>query len=274
MAQLPLLPAGPITVAVSPLLSVAPTDPLDAPALLAALLDLRAGVALGEHLSARAEVTQAEGGAPLHREHEAAAVRVRITEEIRGIEARLDDAFEHAQRPRYRLPNAARLYLLLQQTGALEVRSKRVVKLAARALWAPFDDFLETHSKRARFGLRDLRRQVAPTLAAMGPRAAALVDLDELIFVSTSPAVDGLHRRVFGRLEEVLAEHLRRALDVTGRGPGAEVPGVEMIGPWLEDDGLVRRALLDGQRFVHAQVASDKARLWALAHACLAPESP
>jgi hypothetical protein len=121
---------------------------------LHAALHLRGGVALADAL--------AELEAPFRSEERAepAKLRVRLLDELSALEARLDDALEHAFKPRYRLPTPARAFTLLEQAGLFGQARARALTAATRTLWAPFDDFFETHLKRARFGLRDLRAEL------------------------------------------------------------------------------------------------------------------
>jgi hypothetical protein len=261
MAQLPLLPSGPLSAAVSRLTPDALPPPPDAAAMLAALLDLRGGVMLADALHALPP-----GGGALPTAEAAAALNVRVRDEIESLTARMDDAFVHAFRPRYRLPGPARAYTLLEQAGAFAPkRSPRVAATAARTLWAPYGDFLETHLKRARFGLRDLRREIAPRLQALGPSADRLERLESALAASTAAEIERLFRRGMHGVESKFLEGLKAALKAL---PKTVDEGV--VQAWYAQGGFALSVFEDGQKLVQAIFAHERAGVEALVHACAA----
>jgi len=176
---------------------------------------------------------------------------------LADIEGRLEDAFTHAFRPRYRLPGAARAWSTLGQFGLLETEDLDSTALhkASRLLWGPFGEFLETQLKRLRFALRDLRAEVGADLRSLGPAAAELVHLDAALVVATAGALDGLHRRIGPALEGRFEAGLREALgakaqrrDLTTFTVGFGPEG--WVGEIVEDAAVLYRALLqrEGQR--------------------------
>ncbi len=263
MAQLPLLPAGPLTAAITRMLPAEPASALtpDAGAFLADLLDLRGGVLLADALHALPPP-----GAALPTAEQAAALQIRVQDEIAALLARLDEAFANAFKPRYRLPGPARAFTLLDQAGAFAPkRTPKTAATAARTLWAPYGDFLETHLKRARFGLRDLRREITPRLHALGPNAERLEKLDFALSASTANETERLFRRGLARLEAGFLEALRAALKAA---PKAVTPAD--VEHWYGPTGFVPITFEDGQRYVQAVVAHERGHLEALVHACCA----
>lgn len=255
MPQLPL-PTDPLTRAITPYLEdvLSPADPA---ATLAALIDLAGGVALAEGLAdldAPAATAAGDAQAIFH-------------DAVAHIEAQLADAFANAWRPRYRLPGPARALQTWQDAGVSEAPTrgarKKALKTMARVLWAPFTEFLETQLKRARFALRDLAQEVTPILAAHGPDAARLIQLDAALTAGTRQQVEAIYRRVplaWARTFE------RLLLDNAATLP--EAPRAEAFAPWFSEDGWVRRNLTDGQRLVTELVARERRKLAALVQAC------
>jgi len=259
VSQLPLMPVGPLSEAVAPLLPPESRVPADPAVFLGTLIDLRGGVALADAL--------AELEAPFRSEERAepAKLRVRLLDELSALEARLDDALEHAFKPRYRLPTPARAFTLLEQAGLFGQARARALTAATRTLWAPFDDFFETHLKRARFGLRDLRAELGPALRALGEDAARLEQLDAALRLACAAETEALHRRARHRLEELLSERLRGALKTLPKQPTP----ADLEALWAPE-AAVRATFDDARRMVLAVFAHERHRLEALVHACLA----
>lgn len=261
MAQLPLLPAGPLSAAVSRLLPEALPPPPDAALFLADLLDLRGGVTLADALHA---LPPAGGALPTA--EAAAALLTRVRDEGEALAGRMEDAFVHAFRPRYRLPGAPRAFTLLEQSGAFAPkRSPRVAVTAARTLWAPYSDFLETHLKRARFGLRDLRREITPRLQALGPAAERLEKLEGALSASTAAEVERLYRRGLHGVEQRFLESLKTALKTVPKNPD-----LATVEAFYAPTGFVTLVFEDGRKLVAAIFAHERGRLEALVHACAA----
>lgn len=254
MSQLPL-PLDPLTAAVTPYLP-AELVVADPAATLAALIDLAGGVALAEGL---ADVDQeGAGGAS------AAAVRQLFREGTAHVLRQLDAAFETAWRPRFRLPTAARAQHILDSADAWD-GGRKAVHLAARTLWSPFADFLETQLKRARFALRDLQVELTPPLCGLGPDAARLVHLDAALRAGTKHGLEGIYRRIPG----VWSVDFERRV-------AAAIKGATPVPAWFEPGGCVRAAVEDGQRLVRALVERERGRLAALVEAAcaLAADTP
>lgn len=209
--QLELFQAGPLSGAARPFADPDAPRP-DAAAMLARLLDLRGGVHLAEHLDEIWALRDAEPPRPAATD----GLMAELREELDRITGRLDDAFDNARRPRYRLPTDARLLSLVQSAASR--------RRAARAAWTPHGEFLKVHSKRARFALVELRQSVCPRLLALGGEAAALVRLDDVLVQATAArhkalladAFVGIERRVeaaFKGIDLTDVAQLRAAVD-------------------------------------------------------------
>ncbi len=257
MPQLPLL-ATPIGRAVAPLAEVEASDPPDAAAALADLVDLHGGVVLAEALTGLPEVTAAAADVDVP------ALRGRLREGLTHLSDQLDDAFEHAFRPRYRLPTPERALEALEHAGAIEQRRGKPAKAVARTLWAPYGEFLETRLKRARFALRDLRTDVAPVLRALGDDAARLERLDAAFGEATHRPVEQLLRRAMPACEAAFARQLQGHLRAL-----PDAPRVDDVRPWFAADGWIPAWFSGCQSLVYALVERERRQLEALVEAAL-----
>lgn len=258
MPQLPLLPAGPIGAAVGPF-AEGEDQPIDPAAMLAELIDLRGGVLLAERLSTFDEPPPS---APPTTPEE---VRGLLREAVADVEARLAEAFAQPLRPRYRLPDPSRAHAILERTGVFATRKGKPLRVAGRALWSPFGDFVETHTKRARFALRDLRADLVLPLRGLGPEAARLEQLDAVLAEATAPAAEQLLRRVPLACEQAFTRALRDALRTL---PAAPMPAD--LEPAFTEGGWVRAQLAYACRLAAALVEHDRRRLESLVEGCVA----
>ena len=257
---------GPITAAVAAYAvdATALDVPADPARVLAELVDLRGGVALAERLARfDADLPHASPSDP-------AAVRAHLHAGLTEIEAQLDEAFDHAFRPRYRLPTVTRAWQLLVRAGVIDEprpgpRTRKpspALRAATRNLWAPFGEFLDTHLKRARFALRDLRGELDGRLCGLGPDAARLVQLDAALHEATRGTTEQWLRRVPQAIEHAFAE----ALFVAIRGLPAPAT-VADFAPGFSPEGWLGAALGEGQALVRAVVHHERSRLEALVEA-------
>ena len=254
MAQLNLLPRGPLDEATGPF--AAEDLPAANPAaILADLIDLRGGVALAEQLATLDDLPTPDP------EADPAALRSRIHDEIRVIWERLDAALTHAFKPRYRLPDAQRMGFTLRRGGAFDAPGAATLRSAARASWSPFNEFLEMHLKRARFALRDLRVEVGEALPRLSLDAARLERLDAALGQATHGAAEKLYGRALYAAERAYAEGLRAAL---AEHPA---PDVDTLAAWLGEAGWVRPIFADAVALVRAMVRHERRRLEALVEA-------
>ena len=242
MAQIPLI-GSPLAKAAAPFADEAADGPLDTAAFLADLVDLRGGVALAEDMAGLTSDDRIEEVTP-------AELRQRLRDGFDHTEARLRDAFDNAFRRRYRLPTAERAWSALLEAGALEKRRSKQVTTATRTLWATYGDFLETHLKRARFALRDLRVELAPGLRGLGPDAARLERLDAAFANATHGQVEKLVRRVVPACERAFAAALLEAVS----GLPEEAAKVDDLAPGFGEGGWVRDWLKECRRLVEALV--------------------
>lgn len=223
--QLDLFPTGPLGRGARPFADSHAPRP-DAPAMLARLLDLRGGV----HLAERLDDVWAQ------RDQAAAAAPDPLPDlgVIATIEARLDAAFADPMRPRYRLPDPARIAQL-----ATAARDR---KRAARAVWGPFAEFLLVHHKRARFALGELSQAVHAALLTRGGEVAALVQVAQGIEVATATRLADLRRSVAHAIERQAAQAMQRVALNDGEAIWA------CIAPIFADARIFYRALLSHQR--------------------------
>jgi len=255
VTQLPLI-GSPLAKAAAPFAAETPGEPLDTAAFLAALVALRGGVALAEDLAGIAEDGPTESVEP-------AEIRRRLADGLAHTEARLYDAFDHAFRPRYQLPSPARVWTALEQSGALERRRGKTVRTAARTLSATYGEFLETHQKRARFALRDLREELAPALRGLGPDAARLERLDAAFTHATHSEINKLTRRVVPAL---LRGFERDLADAVAALP--EDASAGDLAPGFADGGWVRVWMARCRRLVCAVVDRERRQIEALVESC------
>lgn len=260
---------GPLTAAVEPFAAdddgatLAP----DPASVLAGLIDLRGGVALAERLAS------VDGPLPDVPAADPAAIRATLHAGLADIEARMDEAFTHAFRPRYRLPTVARAWLIIERAGLPDAprpkpRSRKLpreLKVANRHLWAPFAEFLDTHLKRARFALRDLRAELESSLCGLGEHAARLVRLDTALAEATHGAAEKLYRRLSYTAEQAFAA---RMLEEFRGWP--ETVSVDDFAPGWCAEGWLGDLLADAQALARAVAHHERARLEALVESACA----
>lgn len=265
---------GPLTAAVVPFVEAADAESSpalgaapDGASILAGLIDLRGGVALAERLAS------IDAPPPAVPPADPAAVRATLHAGLADIEARLDDAFTHAFRPRYRLPTAARAWLIIDRAGLPDAprpgpkarKLPRELRVANRHLWAPIGEFLDTHLKRARFALRDLRAELETPLCGLGEDAARLVRLDSALAEATHGAAEKLYRRLAYTAEQAFAE---RMFEVFRGWP--EPVTAEHFAPGWCAEGWLGDLLSDAQALARAVVHHERARLEALVESACA----
>lgn len=226
--QLDLFPSGPLGRGARPFADTGQRRP-DAPAMLAQLLDLRGGVHLAEQLDDvwAAREDHAPSGSPWA--HSASMQATLAT-----IEARLNDAFEHPMRARYRLPDPTRIAQLA--TAARD--RKRVL----RAVWAPFAEFLEVHHKRARFALGELTQTVQTELLARGGDAACVVRVAQALETATATRLADLRRTVAQSVERRVGDAIHRVSVRDGDALWAR------LSPIFDDAMALYRALYQHQK--------------------------
>lgn len=232
---------GPVALAVAEFVD-APLPLADAPAFLADLIDLPGAVALAEAL--------ASTPAPEPATVSPAVLRQAFHAGWVDIRARLDDAIAHAYKARYRLTDPVeglRLVGQAERPGA-----------AARTIWAPYGAFLDTHTKRARFALRDLRTTLAPLIAGQSAEAAELARLDAALSTAVHTRLEALLRRVHHTAEARFTALLDAAQpDAAGMAA--------LLGPSGSARRLFERALAVSQ----ALVLHERQRLAALVEAAI-----
>ena len=239
-------------------------------AFLADLIDLRGGVLLAERLErldADGEETDAIPADWLDGpEH----IRSHTLEELSDLEARLVDAFDCAFKPRYQLPTAQRVHMLMRHAGALGTRARRPHDKVARQLWAVVGGFFDVQYRRARLGARDLRLTLTGPLQRLGPDAARLERLDATLSMATAASTAGLFRRLLAECETRFRAGLRalvRALPTT--------PGPDDLAPGLRPDGWLGQQVGLGRRAVFAVFEHEKVRLESLVDAaCACADDP
>ena len=221
--------------------------------LLGSLLDIRGSVELEKFLSG--DVPLLTRGDPVPDE----ALRAQTSQGIETIRSRLEQACHNAYRPRYRLPSAERAWGILKRTGVIEARVnqdkkafKKSFRSGSRLIWAPFGEFLETHLKRARFAMQELRDQLGPGIASRGEKSAQLERLDRVLRLAIEPEVRSLYLRVNRANEHRFGTTMRYALD--------ELPDVaELEGFALSftEEGWLGEVFGHGQTMIKAIVEHE-----------------
>ncbi|MCB9536830.1 MAG: hypothetical protein H6704_11310 [Myxococcales bacterium] len=255
MSQLTLIPLGPIDAAAQPFLPEDAPPPIDPATLLSDLIDLRGGVALAEALATLDAIEAPAEPLP------PAPVRARLEAAVRDIEGRMADAFEHAFKPRYRLPTAQRAQQVLAQSGVLENPKGAPLRAATRTLWAPFAEYLDTHLKRARFALRDTRAELAEQLPRISADAARLERLDAALAGAAHQGVEALVLRALSACEQGFGAALKGALKALPAGAAPDVSA------WFAADGWVPLHLRRCQALIRAVVLHERRMLEALVEA-------
>ncbi len=236
----------------------------DAVELVAGFIDAGGAVRFSQLLEARPAVSGAQKTEGL------VALETRVLGRLAEIEARLDDGFTHAFRPRYRLTTAARAWSTLGQFGLLAGGPRidaAAFKKACRSLWAPYNEFLETHLKRLRFALRDLRVEVGRALSLAGPTAAELGALDHAFMVAAQGVIDDLYRRITPGMEALFAARLRAILKDT------DPLDSDAFSAGFGEGGWLGEILLDARALYHALLGREGRRLCDLVKSASALDS-
>ena len=181
-------------------------------ALLARLMDLRGSVAISGYLNDEFDHVPAEPSSP-------SSVRGMATRCYADVRTKLQFSTDNAFRARYRLPNAARAWSMLDSKGALAAfrsgkkrERAQALRVASRLLWGPFGEFVETRLKRARFALRDLREEISGPLAGLGDAASQIERLDHALRNAVEAEVTHLYQRIGHWSQLAFSSRLEQAL--------------------------------------------------------------
>jgi hypothetical protein len=245
---------GPVERAVAALVDT-PPEPQDAAVFLADLVDLPGAVGLAEALAADAQPAEPADPDALRAAFHAGWAEAR---------ARLDDALTHAYKARYRLTTPETGLRLIAQAQLGRRPTAAALRATSRALWAPYGAFLETHTKRARFAVRDLREALGPQIAGQSPAAARLAQLDAALGAAVHAQVEALVRRVGHAAEaRFVAQVTARLKAVKGAPTEADLE------PLLGVEGTARALFEQALAVAQAIIAHDRQRLEALVEAAI-----
>lgn len=258
MVQHKPLGAGPLTAAALSIgaVSESPLSPGDPAAFLARLLDLRGSVELGHHLAAIERARSRT--APV----DAAAVRgvpERAEARFSAVRADVDRVLVEPFQRRNKLPSPRDAFALLAETGALEARSGRAVASAADAMFAPILDLVSRAIDRARFEHAALREELAPEIAALGPRFGLLVRLDAALGSATTRGREQIEGRLLPALGRSFAQKLAEAVRAL---PDPVAPAD--VEAWFGARGFVRREIERGRAVALAVITHEERRTLAL----------
>jgi hypothetical protein len=203
---------GPIQGVIAAAENEAERGPRAPAELLAELMDLRGSVTLSDYITDVPVIPQAE---PSHPE----AVQALLAHGVEEVRVRLDFAIDNAYKPRFRLPPSSRAWSILDRSKILETfengaakERNAALRSGTRLIWASFAEFIETHLKRARFALRDLREELVGPLTGLGADVSRLERLDHALRAAIDSEKSKLYQRIGHHAERRFAAALRTAL--------------------------------------------------------------
>jgi hypothetical protein len=199
---------------------------------LATLLDLTGSLALAAHLDAG----DAEPAAGVPALAPTADLDVWVDERIEQLRAVVERRLRDLHEGRSSIWGPERLAAEITGRGLLERRPARAVSGLAREACEAHALAIRGLLDRVRGELRGLRVELAPRLAALGPRAARIEALDARLGRARAA---GTHRLV-GRIPPALIDHFAGRLVEALRAVDPESVQAA-VGGWYASDGLVSR---------------------------------
>jgi hypothetical protein len=216
-------------------LDPAPKDPSVVPRrpdrMLAYLLDLPGSVRIADHLATMPR----EALTPLEGEASASPIRARIDRKMNELRHELAVSFEDPFEGRRAAPSAARLREVLLSTGAFPARTEATISAAARQLALDVRERFDHQLARGRQRVRWARVDVTGELRALGPHAARIETLDQVVSRATDASNAKLQRDLERRLDDAFEIALANAVAAL---PDTDVPETE---PWVARGGFVDR---------------------------------
>lgn len=238
--------AGPLAVQARVLLEGAPVDPasiVPPTRFLPQLLDLAGSVSLADAL---ADEDRGRWN-PVPTDDLVLSVDASLAD----IERRYSDVM--AGRVRVSSPTRMRRELRGIQTNSPS---------AVRVIRPAFSQHLQLHFVNLRANLATLRLEIAPRVAALGPRAARLEALDSALHEAVAPKVEVLMSRLVTAVDARFRREATAAL--------AALPDpyrVTDLDPWFETSGWVSAHLRLVGEMLAAVFAHEAGRIRALARA-------
>jgi hypothetical protein len=199
--------------------------------MLAALLDLPGAVRVADHLATMPR----DAFVPLEGEAGASPIRARIDKKMRDLRQELALSFEDPFEGRRAAPSAARLREVLLSTGAFPARTEATIAAAARTLAIDVRERFDHQHARGQQRVRWARVDVTAELRALGPVAARIETLDQVVSRATEASSAKLKRELERRLDDVFADALARAVAAL---PDTESPETES---WVARGGFIDR---------------------------------
>jgi len=238
----------PLSSATTALRGAAPVRRRHGAEFLAELLDFDGAVQLSRAL----EATPAPVAAPSSPELALARAQRRLTDVER--EARLP---LHDPHTGLTLVPASRLQRALERAGAPASRQRKAIAAAARELFAPVEARTVQRIATVRRLVREVREEIAPAVAASGPVAARLEQLDAALAGATAARSDALFGRAVISLGDGFAADLEQVVIELPR-PCAGLPVAAWTGPGgVVADHIGRCEALIAAVFLHERARVD-----------------
>ncbi|WP_236515443.1 DUF3348 family protein [Sandaracinus amylolyticus] len=215
--------------------------------LLPALLDFEGAVQLAQALETPPATTSA-GWTP--------------AEAITIARRRLESAEREVRRPLSDPRTGAsfgapeRIAHFLERAGVPATRQRKAIASAAHELFAPLEAQMSRRITAVRQLVAEVRREIAPTIAASAPSAARLEQLDAALAQATSVRSDALFSRAIVAMRDAFAADLEVAVLALPK-PCDEVP----LAAWASARGPVGEHVARCEAFVVASFLHERARL-------------
>lgn len=215
--------------------------------LLPELLDFEGAVQLAQALETTPSAASASWGAS-----EAIAIaRQRLASAERDVRRPLSDPRTGAS---FAAPD--RIAHALERAGVPATRQRKAIASAAHDLFAPLETQMLRRITAVRQLVAEVRREIAPTIAASAPNAARLEQIDAALGQATSARSDALFSRAIVAMRDAFAADLEVAVLALPK-PCDEVP----LATWASPSGPVGEHVARCEAFVVASFLHERARL-------------
>lgn len=215
---------------------------------LAELLDFEGAVQLAQTLDAPPAGPQGEVASP---DQAVARAQRRLAEVER--EARLPLHDPHTGAP---LVTAERIARVLARAGVPASRPRKAIDGAARELFGALEARTLQRIGSVRRVVAELRRELGPAIAASGPQAARLEQIDAALTVATAARESALVARAVGAVGDAFAADLERAVLALPK-PCEELP----VEAWAGEGGFVAEHVGRCESLALAAFVHERARV-------------
>lgn len=154
------------------------------------------------------------------------------------------------------LVSPERLDRALARAGAPASRSRKALALAGRELFAPVESRALARIASLRRAVAEVRHELGAVIAASGPVAARIEQLDAALASATAARTDALVARAVSAVGDAFAAELERAVIALPKAC-EEAP----VASWLAEGGWVAEHVEQCERLVLASFLHERERV-------------